>query len=409
MKLFILIGGLTLRFAWVALRGLSRDELTSLGYIFEPTWQSVFWDNAPPTFYVFMKSLWGVSGSEWVLRIAAFGISATSFVLFFQFLDREEKNLWLLGFWALSPTSVVNATFRPTILAELAGIVFFLALRSGKTWKIVVSIAALAASTFVAFLAPLVAASEIDLREKKNRFLLVAGAFAGIYGATRINWGALGWLGTDRVGDLLESSVLLLSQLWGFSLPLFLAVLWVLFTNRKITRPLVLIVALAFVGPLVLGHRFGSSRFFILCTPWVLMSIAQVLRLRRDFAAGALIVIIPAITTFWFLKHEKSGWSEAGRQLAKKEEKAIFFAPSSLAHYFSDRFEAAEPEMDRAISRQLPNGGWVVRANPDRDVGMNSFLANRGNADYLPIEVLNFGHDSLEPVRAVKVARRPLH
>lgn len=406
LKISILVVGLVLRFVWIAMRGLSRDELTSFGFVFEPGWESAAWDNSPPTFYLAMKALWSVTGNAWVMRLTAFAVSATSFWLMFRHLDREERNFWLLGFWALSPTSVVNATFRPTILAELAGILFFLALRSGSTAKLLGSVVALVSSTFVFFVAPLAALAEIDRRDRKSIVVSCLAILVGLVAATRIDWRALSWLGTRDVWELAESGLLTLSQLWGFSLPLFLVVAGVLIYHRQVPRSFLLITMIMIVGPLVTGHRFLSSRFFIVLTPWVLFSIGRVLRLRREPAVGFLFILIPAVTTFWFLKHEKSGWPEAGQFVAATREPALFYAPSSLARLFSPTFKSGELDMDASISRHLPEGGWVLRANPARDVRMNEFLKTDGNEDFVPVATKVFGEGSLEPVWAVKVSPR---
>ncbi|MES2963140.1 MAG: hypothetical protein V4760_04560 [Bdellovibrionota bacterium] len=407
LKIFILLAGLALRFVWVVGRGLSRDELTSFAYVFAPEWQSLFWDNAPPTFYALMKGLYALAGSEWVLRGFAFLASATSFILFFRFLDREESNLWLLGFWAVSPTSVVNASFRPTVLVELAGIVFFLTLRSSSLLRILAALGGLAATSYLAFLAPLVALSEIDWRDRRRLWLLGAGFLVAGVGVARINWNALNWLSAGDPWALGKSSFLMLSQLWGFSLPLFAAVTWVLVSHRKVPRSFIVIVGLILIGPFVTGHRFSSSRFLILFTPWVVMSIAAVLRLRRDIAAGALIVLIPAVTTTWFLSHEKSGWREAGSFAVWTGADAIFYTPTPMARLFSTRFEQGDVDLKTAIPRQLKAGGWVLRANPERDIGMNAFLKSGGAAGFAPAEIRIFGEGSLEPVRAVRVVPVP--
>ncbi len=408
LKISIFIFGLAFRFVWTLCRGLSADELTSLSYVLSPGLNSAFWDNSPPTFYLLMKAAYLVVSDEWFLRVVAFAISSVSFVIFFRFLDREENgNLWLLGFWAVYPTSVVNATFRPTILIELAGIIFYLASRSRSLGRLVGGCLALMATSYLGFIAPLVALGDEPkpsaARDRKKLVILVCAIFVAAVGLLRIRWQSLTWLRSGSVIDLGASSFLMLSQLWGFSLPLFLAVTWTLARARKISRSFIVIVLLVALGPILTGHRFASSRFLIFLSPWVLISIATVLRLRRDFWVGALVVIIPAVTTIWFLLHEKSGWVEAGRYVAATGEKAIVYVPQTMASYLSPRFVKGDLDMDLAISKHIANGGWILRPNPSRDIRMLRFLPEGGHPGYDVKESRVFGENSLEPVLAVHI------
>lgn len=406
LKIALFVLGLCLRAYADLARGVSSDDLTSVSFVLDPSWSSALWDNAPPTFYLFMKTIALLSNDLWVLRSAAFAVSGISFLLLFLEFEKEEDSAWILAFWALYPTSVVNATFRPTVFAEISGVLLFLAMKRGSLPKIAAAVVALAFSSYLSFVAPVVALADVDRRKKPLWILLAAGIIVSSGGMLFIRWNSLVWLSPKSSLDLVRSSFLMLSQLWGFSLPLFLVICWVLGRARAMPRSMIAIILMVLAGPLLTGYQFLSSRFLISVTPWVIGSVALALRLRTDWPARLLIVTIPAVTTVWFLMHEKSGWLEAGRFAAETGQEAILYCPPTMAHLFSPRFIAARGALDEQIAKNLPHGGWILRPVITHDTTMTAFLNSGGNSKFAVEESRTFSENALEPVRAVRVRAR---
>jgi 4-amino-4-deoxy-L-arabinose transferase-like glycosyltransferase len=101
----VILSAILLLSGWARLHDIGQqsywyDEMVSLGFARAEEWSSVFWDNAPPLYYVFLKLWIAVFGlSEVATRSlsALFSIAATAWVVGVGFELRGRRGAWVSG------------------------------------------------------------------------------------------------------------------------------------------------------------------------------------------------------------------------------------------------------------------------------------------------------------------------
>ena len=407
--LYILLGFVP-RLWWISHGGNTLDELTSYGFVLAPGWASAFWDNSPPVYYLFQKAFQLICVGELTNSAFALVVSSISFIIFAVWLRKNEASNWTLLFWALNPISILNSSPRPTVLAELAGILFFItfqrAISTEKTTKpmkrrLIFSLFALALTTYTAAVAA--AISFIALYKRFSRTeLLVAGFFVSVSVLCviyLIHWETLNWLSTSSQIDLVLSGFRAVFQFWAMSAPLFLACFFVAVRKRQFYGLPIVAAVLAILLPLITQHRLSEPRFLIFLNSFAIVSVDEVIRSLRRPLFGCLIFIFVIPTLAWYGLREKSGWPASIKRFQGDPNVLVFLkAPASVRYVYREKNLKSLPAAAlETIAEQCVPDCWVVWGRNSTD-SFTGEIATDSLLNFKTEEFSGTNVNSLEPV-----------
>lgn len=383
MPWLIILAGLLVRSYFVFFKGLNSDQATSLGFIQNPWWQSVWWDNAPPTFYFFGKIIKVLAQSDMGLTTHAmqgliFLLNGTSFVLLAFYLIRNIRGASLL-YWlfalALFPVTLIDGTvIRPAVLIEFFAVLNFLAFKrilngttDFKTHALMgLSAIGICVSSYACLLYFIVLAfyflyekreipngrvslSEIKaaLKAGHYKFLILMFLIFAVLGGvlyTRIRWDHLIWFKNETsFRTSIWASVIWVRNLVGYN---WIALLTIFFVSWRLKNwKLPVSFSFLFLFNLISSRAAVEPRFVIFLWPLIFVTMTELdlkfLKLNwipRPWINGAklLILFVWIWQTAWFLKEPRSTLSEAVEFAEQSAVQSVLIemSPSALDYLF---------------------------------------------------------------------------
>lgn len=382
-----LAAGILLRLWFVFFKDLNLDQATTLGFIQNEWWGSIWWDNSPPLVYILGKSIKAICGADMdctlmILKFIIFLTSTISLCLMVNLLKSKASVSWLWIFGlCVFPVALVDTTvIRPTFLTEFFAIlnfVIFLRIRNQKSrfWHLIVfavSSFGLLASSYLAaiyfagllfyylnservnFLKP------IEFFNKNNRFMAIVllatltSLIVGFVLLFEIRWENLSWIGgNSSAADSMMSSLFWIRNLLGYNwLALVLLVFGIVYDRKWI---LFLPIFFLFGINLLTERVAEEPRFLIFLWPllfyWILQMDQTFSGKKWYFFFRYLMVLVWVWQTAWFLKEPRSSLSAAQLyvQDSKVDSVVVEISSSALDYLFKELPQISWPE-----SAQIP-------------------------------------------------------
>jgi hypothetical protein len=344
----IFIIGILIRSYFVFFKGTNIDEFTSIGFAADPSWQSLFWDNHPPLFYLIGKLLLSMgTDPELTLKYLILGINGLS--LFLYALIFGKKSPFVFFLLAIAPVSLANSTLiRPTALIELLALTtlyFFIKIfqkkESNKLSKgaLIFSFLLLCLTTYTAVLLlgllTLYAFVQFKWRpQRKQVWGLLALAILSSFLLSEIRWGSLQWF-TNKTEwlDSMNASLLWLRNMFGYSW-VSLGVFGYLISSRKLWFLGVFLFAVISINPL-LSIQAMEPRFLMTIIPSIYFivfdeTLSRLSLVKKRILGGVLLTMFLWLSA-WFTITNKSKLEESIQWVLNKNIQNVDFHFSASA------------------------------------------------------------------------------
>ncbi len=350
-------------------QSLNLDEAKAIGFILDPSWTSITWDNYPPLFYLIGKILLFLPfDPTLILKSFVFVTSSASFLLFARFLDRDRSfSFWVFPLLALLPAAIIYPTLtRPVILIEFFSVLNLLACEKilndqwgRKNWLLFFgSLTGLMLSTYASVLYVVFLAFVMWNRrffaklDRPGKYALAIYLIASALLLFAIRWDTLSWLFLESpIYHRSWASALILRNLmtssW-ISLVIFCALsLW-----RRSYESIFLVALISAVN-FVSGVVAYEARFLIFFYPFLfLMFIRHIQAIGWKWPRNLLFALILAISidSTWFaLNMKRSGVQELQKIAKERNVESVgmprehqawaFLFPGQTTFELSDFFE----------------------------------------------------------------------
>jgi hypothetical protein len=418
VSVFILLLGMGIRAYFSFFLPHNIDEYITIGYVNNPSWASVTWDNYPPFYYLLGKFLGLISPNHVLnLSILSFALSSASLFLIWKTANWKSPLAALLA--SLYAVSYLNSTMtRPVALVEFfAALNFFFYQRlvqehtnqkEVNLWPFSFSAIGLLISSYSSLLyfALLFFLAFRDKVLNRQRLGLFLGflSFSTFYYFS-IKWGSLGWIrARGGISDSIQASYELLKNIFGYSRP----ALWIflgLFVWDRSVFALAAVLAVFLVNP-ILGTTATEPRFLISIVPLILWMSLQTLKTpsHKIFRTilSLMIVGLFARQMQMALDTRQSGFEEAMAWLKTDKDLVLWQTLTPVP------IHAIDPERElvtNSRNRCIPKVALLFSRHTDSAYFSIDRLQWLTDSDYKLIQKKEFAIDSVEPISIVVYER----
>lgn len=353
----ILIFGLALKFYFIFFKDLNMDQITFIGFVTDPSWTSIFWDNYPPLSHIVGKVINLLSFQFLpVFKTFIFLTTAISYLFFSQLIYKKFGPLAVVLYSVLA-TGLVDATLiRPVFLIEFFATLnfyfFYSLLENNRQEKFLkfswgLSAIGLLLSTYTAIVYFVFLAiyfyykikdsnSEINFSRLQKLFFTFILCLAGA-GFFLIRWATLNWISIDvSFLSSLKSSFLWIRNLYGYSWFILLScgALFLYFRNKTGG----IFLGIIFLVNPILGRIAIEPRFILFLVPilifLLLECVDQIKKISLKNSLYLLLIFFALWNTGWFLVNQRSDIEAAQKWLDQKKFDA-FLLNLSRSTYFA--------------------------------------------------------------------------
>jgi hypothetical protein len=352
----IVIFGLSIKFYFIFFKDLNVDQLVFIGFVKDPSWGSIFWDNYPPLPHTLGK-LVVLLGFDFLksMRIFIFIVAAIGFLIFSKQLFKRFGFLPTF-LYAVFPVSLVDATvIRPVFLIEFFSILTlhyylnyieekqsrwnYLGLLTSSILLLLTSYTAVLLFFFLGLLGATAKTKLFDKRSMTNKeiyvFLLI---FAGALATTFfIRWPSLYWISSEiSFLDSIQASFLWVRNLFGYSWFIFSSAL-VVFIMARAKLPIIFLAIIFSINP-ILQKAAIEPRFIFCVTPLLFFEFVKSFQIigqkKMRFVFACLLIFFSVWHSAWFLVNDRSSIESASVWTASQGVNS-FIPGLSRSSYFA--------------------------------------------------------------------------